>query len=126
VRKCPDVRFILDHICKPDIRNQIFEPWKTHLKELSGMSNMWCKMSGLATEADHKNWKQEDLKPYIHHVLECFGFDRVMYGGDWPVASLATGYQRWVQVLERAVQGCSKTELKKLFHDNAVAFYKMG
>jgi L-fuconolactonase len=126
VRKCPDVRFILDHIGKPDIRNQIFEPWKTHLKELSGMPNMWCKMSGLATEADHKNWKREDLKPYIHHVLECFGFDRVMYGGDWPVASLATGYQRWVQVLERSVQGCSKTELKKLFHDNAVAFYKMG
>ena len=125
VRKCPDVRFILDHIGKPDIRNQIFEPWKTHLKELSRIPNVWCKMSGLATEADHKNWKREDLKPYIDHVLECFGFDRVMYGGDWPVASLATGYPHWVQVLEWAVQGCSKTELKKLFHDNAIAFYRM-
>jgi len=125
VQQCPDVQFILDHIGKPDIKNQIFEPWKQELKTLSGFPNVWCKMSGLVTEADHRNWTRDDLKPYIDHVLDCFGFDRVMFGGDWPVAYQATKYPRWVETLEWAVSGCSDVELKKLFHDNAIAFYKL-
>jgi len=125
VEQCPEVRFILDHIGKPDIKNQVFEPWKQGLKTLSEFPNVWCKMSGLVTEADHKNWTKEDLKPYIDHVMECFGFDRVMFGGDWPVAYQATEYPRWVETLEWAVRGCSGEELKKLFHDNAVVFYRL-
>jgi len=126
VRQCPDVQFILDHIGKPDIKSQLMEPWKQELKVLAGFPNVWCKMSGLATEADFKSWKNEDLKPYIDHVLECFGFERVMYGGDWPVASMATTYPRWVETLAWAVSGCTETELKRLFHDNAIAFYRLG
>jgi len=90
VRQCPNVQFILDHIGKPDIKHQLFEPWKQDLKTLASLPNVWCKMSGLVTEADHQRWQREDLKPYIDHVLECFGFERVMYGGDWPVAFQAT------------------------------------
>ena len=126
VRQCPDVQFILDHIGKPDIKSQLMEPWKQELKVLAGFPNVWCKMSGLATEADFKAWKNEDLKPYIDHVLECFGFERVMYGGDWPVASMATTYPRWVETLAWAVSGCTETELKRLFHDSAIAFYRLG
>lgn len=126
VRQCPNVQFILDHIGKPDIKNHLVEPWKQKIKVLSEFSNVWCKMSGLVTEADHKDWKKEDLKPYIDHVLECFGFGRVIYGGDWPVAYQATEYPRWVETLEWAVSGCTETEMRLLFHDNAIAFYRLG
>ena len=125
VRQCPNVRFILDHIGKPDIKNQVFKPWMQEIKLLSEMPNVWCKISGLVTEADHKNWTKEDLKPYIDHVISCFGIDRVMYGGDWPVAYLATKYPRWVDTLEWAVSACTDTELKQLFRDNAIAYYKL-
>ncbi len=126
LRQCPGVRFVLDHIGKPDIKGRTFDPWKAQLKTLAAMPNVWCKISGLATEADHEHWTREDLEPYIDHVLQCFGFDRVMYGGDWPVAALVTGYPRWVETLARAVQGCSDAELRKLFRDNAIAFYRLA
>ena len=126
VRQCPDVRFVLDHIGKPDIKRRQLDPWRSDLKSLAAMENVWCKISGLATEADHKRWTNEDLKPYIDHVLECFGFDRVMFGGDWPVALLATDYPRWVETLQWAVEGCSDHERRKLFHDNAIVFYRLG
>ena len=74
---------------------------------------------------DHQHWQREELKPYIDHVLDCFGFDRTMYGGDWPVAYQATEYPRWVETLEWAVEGCSEDELKRLFRDNAIDFYRL-
>lgn len=126
VQQCPNVQFILDHIGKPNIKNHLYEPWKQELKILADFPNVWCKMSGLVTEADHQHWTKEDLKPYIDHVLECFGFGRTMYGGDWPVAYQATEYPRWVETLEWAIDGCSETELKHLFHDTAIAFYRLA
>ena len=126
VQQCPNVKFILDHIGKPDIKNHLLDPWRAEIKQLASLPNVWCKVSGLVTEADHQHWTKEDLKPYIDHVIASFGFDRVMYGGDWPVAYQATEYPRWVETLEWAVRGCSETELRKLFHDNAVGFYKLG
>lgn len=125
VQQCLDVRFILDHIGKPDIKAQAFEPWKSEMRQLAQLPNVWCKVSGLVTEADHLHWTPDDLKPYIDHVIECFGFDRVMYGGDWPVAYQAAEYPRWVEALEWAVEGCSENELRKLFRDNAIAFYRL-
>ncbi len=125
VRQCPEVRFVLDHIGNPDIRNHVLEPWASELRELAGLPNVWCKVSGLVCQADHDRWTREDLKPYVDRVVDCFGFDRLMYGGDWPVASLATDYPRWVETLEWAVGGCSGEELRKLFRDNAVDFYRL-
>lgn len=125
VAQCPDVSFILDHIGKPAIKNQRFEPWRQEIQTLAGFPNVWCKVSGLVTEADHANWTPADLKPYIDHVIDSFGFDRVIYGGDWPVATQATTYPRWVETLEWAVQGASAAELRKLFHDNAIDFYRL-
>lgn len=126
VAQCPNVNFILDHIGKPDIKAQLFEPWRSELRTLASFPNVWCKMSGLVTEADHQNWTPADLKPYIDHVLETFGFDRVMYGGDWPVAYQATEYPRWVETLEGAIQGTSEEERRKLFRENAIAFYRLS
>ena len=125
VERCPDVQFILDHIGKPDIKNQLFEPWKAQLKQLSRFPNVFCKVSGLVTEADHKSWTRDDLKPYIDHVIECFGFDKVLYGGDWPVAAQATDYERWVETLEWAVSGVSESDLHGLFYKNAQEFYRV-
>lgn len=125
VEQCPNVQFILDHIGKPDIKNQLFEPWKQEIKTLADFPNVYCKISGLVTEADHENWTAADLQPYIEHVIECFGFDRVIYGSDWPVSTLASDYPRWVQTLQETVSGCTPEELKKLFHDNAIKFYRL-
>jgi L-fuconolactonase len=125
VTQCPEVTFILNHIGKPDIKHQLFEPWKSELRAMSQFPNVWCKMSGLVTEAGRKHWVKENLKPYIDHVIDCFGFDRVMYGGDWPVAYLAAEYPRWVETLQWAVSGCSDGELRKLFCENAIEFYRL-
>ena len=125
VRQCPEVRFVLDHIAKPDIRGGVLDPWRRDVRRLSGMENVWCKISGLVTEADHHTWTTEDLAPYIDHVIECFGFGRVMYGGDWPVAAQASEYSRWVGALEDAVGGCSDDEVTALFGGNGESFYRI-
>jgi L-fuconolactonase len=125
VRQCPDVQFILDHIGKPDIKAGLLDPWRAELRELANMENVCCKVSGLVTEADHANWKAADLKPYIAHVIECFGFERVMFGGDWPVSTQAVDYPRWVATLDDALRGSSHAELRKLYVENAEAFYRI-
>jgi len=126
VQKCPQVRFMLDHFGKPDIKNQLLEPWKTEIRELAAFPNVYCKVSGLVTEADHQNWTKEDLQPYIAHVIECFGWERVVYGSDWPVSKLATEYPDWVEALEWTVQGCTESQRRKLFRENALRFYRLN
>lgn len=126
VRRCPGVRFILDHIGKPDIKHGLMEPWKQHILSLASFSNVWCKLSGLATEADHANWRREELRPYLDHCIHAFGFERVMFGGDYPVVLQASPWNRWVETLEWALSGCSQQELRKVFRENAVAFYRLA
>ena len=125
VRQCPDVSFVLDHIGKPDIKSGRLDPWRADLRELSRLDNVWCKLSGLATEADHERWQPADLRPYIDHVVECFGFDRVMFGGDWPVSTQATDYPRWVATVDDALKRCTPGELRKIYVRNAEAFYRV-
>ena len=125
VEQCPHVQFILDHIGKPDIKHQLFDPWKQEIATLATFPNVHCKISGLVTEADLEKWTPADLQPYIEHVISCFGFDRVIYGSDWPVSTQASDYPRWVQTLKDAVSGCSSEELRNLFRDNAIKFYKL-
>jgi L-fuconolactonase len=95
------------------------------LRELSRLENVWCKLSGLVTEADHATWQPADLRPYIEHVVECFGVARVMYGGDWPVSTQASDYPRWVATLDEALHGCSRDELQKVYVTNAEKFYRV-
>ena len=125
-RQCPDVKMILDHIGKPDIKNGVLKPWKSEIKQLADMQNIYCKLSGLVTEADHNDWTAEELKPYIEHIIECFGFDRVMFGGDWPVVKQAGGYKRWFEALISVIGHEDKSNLQKLFYDNAVGFYRLS
>jgi L-fuconolactonase len=125
VRQCPNVRFILDHIGKPDIKARLLDPWRAELRELARMDNVWCKVSGLVTEADFTRWTPADLRPYIDHVIDCFGFDRVVFGGDWPVSTQATEYPRWVATLDEVLRGCSRDELHRLYVRNAESFYRI-
>lgn len=125
VRQCPNVDFVLDHIGKPDIQSGRLDPWRAELRELARMENVCCKISGMVTEADHTRWAPADLRPYIDHVIDCFGFDRVMFGGDWPVSTLATNYPRWVATVDEALRGCSEDELRRVYVRNAERFYRV-
>jgi L-fuconolactonase len=124
-RQCPDVRFILDHIGKPDIKAGRLDPWRAELRALAELPNVWCKLSGLVTEADFAKWTPADLRPYLGHVVECFGVDRVMYGGDWPVSTQACDYPRWVATLDEALRGCTPDELHRVYVRNAEQFYRV-
>lgn len=126
VKACPDVFFIMDHIAKPGIKAGLVEPWKTEIRELAALPNVVCKLSGVTTEADHDLWTPEQLKPYVEHVIDVFGFDRLMYGGDWPVSELAGPYTAWIGLLDQMTSSCSETELRKLFRDNAQKFYRLA
>jgi L-fuconolactonase len=125
VRQCPEVRFVLDHIGKPGIKAGLVEPWRKHMKELAALDNVHCKISGVANEADHKTWTRDELKPYVAHAIECFGFDRAMFGGDWHVAELAVGYAEWVNLVDWVTEGATEEEKRKLFRDNAIRFYRL-
>jgi L-fuconolactonase len=124
-KRCGQVRFVLDHVGKPDIRTGSLDPWREHIRAMAELPNVWCKLSGMATEADHQAWTREDLRPYIDHVVECFGFDRLMFGGDWPVSTLATDYPRWVDTVLWATDSCSESERRQLFRDTAAGFYRL-
>lgn len=126
VEQCPQVNFILDHIGKPSIKEKWMEPWGRFIREMASLPNACCKISGLVTEADFKLWTKLDLRPYIDTVMAAFGWERVLFGGDWPVACQAITYPRWVEILEEAVTGASQSQLKKLFHDNALKFYRLS
>jgi L-fuconolactonase len=125
-RGCPEVRFVLDHVGKPGIRDGLLDPWRSHIQGLAALPNVWCKLSGMVTEADHEAWSRDDLLPYIDHVVECFGFDRLMFGSDWPVSTLATDYPRWVETVLWATKSCSKTEHRRLFRETAAEFYRLS
>jgi L-fuconolactonase len=120
-----DVPCILDHIGKPNIKGKELEPWRSEIKELARFPNLMCKVSSLATEADHRNWTIDDLRPYVDAVFEAFGFDRVIFAGDWPVSSQAAAYPVCVETLLELVKGASHDELYKLFRKNAENFYRV-
>ena len=125
VRATPDVTHAINHCGGPDIAGDGFAPWAAFMNKLAEFPNTVCKISGLVTRAK-ENWTGDDLRPYIDHLIEIFGFDRVMYGSDWPVCTLAASYRAWFDTLVDAVKGITDEERSKLFHDNAKAFYRLG
>ena len=103
VRALDDLVFVVDHLSKPPIASGELEPWATHMRTLAAHENVVCKLSGMVTEADWQTWTVDDLRPYAETVLEAFGADRVMFGSDWPVCTLAASYDRWVEAAEALV-----------------------
>ncbi len=125
VRRCPEVRFILDHLGKPDIKAGLRDPWQAHIRALAALPNVVCKISGMVTEADHARWTVDDLRPYFEAVYDAFGPDRVMFGGDWPVVLLASSYKRWVETVDALTQGLSEDDRRKLWAENAKRVYRL-
>jgi L-fuconolactonase len=125
INKCPDVRMILDHIGKPDIKGKVLDPWRDEISEISKFPNVYCKLSSLATEADHINWTIDNIRPYVDHIIKCFGFDRLVFASDWPVSSLAANIPVCVNTIDAILKGCSQSELLKVFVHNALDFYRI-
>ncbi len=125
MRQCPEVAFVLDHLGKPPIRAKQLDPWRDHLAALAALPNVACKMSGLVTEADPQQWQPEDLAPYVAHALAAFGPNRVLFGSDWPVVTLASPYQRWVETLDALTDQLSPDQRRQLWGENARRWYRL-
>ncbi len=110
VDRHPNQVFILDHIAKPHIRDRVLSPWKENLTELARRPNVYCKLSGMVTEANWLTWSSEDLHPYVEAVLDAFTPKRVMFGSDWPLVTLASSYRRWCETVRGWIAQLSPTE----------------
>jgi len=120
------LRAVIDHIAKPEIKAQKLEPWKSLIRDLAQHKNLYCKLSGMITEADHDFWNPEHLRPYIEHVVECFGPERIMFGSDWPVCLLAGSYDQVVGTLETVLNPLlDEASARAVYGENAARFYKL-
>jgi predicted TIM-barrel fold metal-dependent hydrolase len=123
---CPDTRFILDHCGNASVRADDLSGWRADIEQVARRPNVVCKVSGIVASAAPDPWTADDLAPIVNHVLDTFGPDRVMFGGDWPVCTLAATYREWVEALKKIVADRSEQDQRKLFHDNAFQFYRLG
>jgi L-fuconolactonase len=126
VKLVENVPMILDHCGKPGIAEDAIAQYRADIKELARHPNLWIKLSDLPVEADWKRWTEADLRPYIDATIETFGPDRTIYAGDYPVCLQATSLPRWVEVLDSALAGLSEANRRKIYRDNANAFYRLG
>ena len=122
----PDLRAVVDHIAKPLIADHVIEPWLTDLRKVASINGIHCKISGMVTEADHQNWTPDDLRPYVHHVLGLFGSDRLMFGTDWPVSTLAAEYKTVTDTARGILDSLSPSANADIFGGTAARFYRLG
>jgi L-fuconolactonase len=125
VRLFPDQPFVLDHMGKPEIATQNISIWKNEIKELAACENVFCKISGMVTEANWENWKVKDFKPYLDSVVESFGTKRILFGSDWPVCLLAASYDATLAIVKDYFKDFSAEEQQLFFGGNAVKFYNI-
>lgn len=123
VSKFPDMKLVIDHCAKPDIRHAKIDEWAASMKEIAKQSNVHCKLSGLFTEAKWKDWSAGDFYPYLDVVFEAFGVDRLMFGSDWPVILVSGMYVQWKSLLDKYMEQFSPDDKEKIFGTNAVEFY---
>lgn len=126
VKDCPSVSFILDHCGNPDIKNRNYDLWRERIIEIADLPNVVIKVSGIVVNTDVENWTVEDLRPAVEHVIASFGWDRVMFGSDWPVCTLAASYRQWFDALNFLVKDASEENRRKLFKENAERVYRLS
>lgn len=124
--RCPQTTFVLDHCGVPQVKEKVLDPWRTHIRELAQFPHVHCKISGLVAYADPVRWTTDDLRPYVEHCIECFGWNRVLFGSDWPVCTLSATFQQWVAALADITRSAGAANQEQLFHDNAVRVYRLG
>ena len=125
VDRHPEQVFVLDHVAKPRIKDGYLSPWQSNIVQLAHRPNIYCKISGMVTEADWQNWTEEQLQPYLETVLGAFGTKRLMFGSDWPVCLLACPYKRWVEVVEHFLSQLSADEQARIMGQNAAEVYRL-
>jgi predicted TIM-barrel fold metal-dependent hydrolase len=131
-RACPDVTMVLDHCGVPNVMARELSPWREHIQALAALPNVFCKISGLIAYGDAARWPigdvesvAADLRPFVEHAIECFGWERVVWGSDFPVCNLTRGLPVWRAVTDCLLQGCSDVELDALAHGNAIRLYRL-
>jgi len=125
VKRFPNQKFVIDHIAKPYIKDGFFEGWALLMKQIAEQDNVFCKVSGMITEADYKTWKQAHLQPYLDLVFNAFGTHRIMYGSDWPVCLVAGNYQQVKSIVTNFISELSKAEQQQIMGGNAIQFYDL-
>jgi L-fuconolactonase len=121
----PKLRAVIDHISKPRIRDGEMHPWADQMEKIASYERVYCKLSGMITEADHQNWKPSDLEPYVSHILRTFGPHRLMFGSDWPVCTLAGSYEDVLTALESNLSNLTEQQLNDIFGGTASRFYRV-
>lgn len=125
VDRHPEQTFVLDHVAKPRIAQNLLEPWRTNLRHLAERENVCCKLSGMVTEADYHGWTPEQLRPYLDAALEAFGPQRLMFGSDWPVCLVATRYADWADLIRDFIAPLSLSEQASILEGNARQTYRL-
>ncbi len=123
--RCPRLKLVVDHIAKPRIAKREFEEWALEIERVARLPGIWCKLSGMNTEAKWDSWTAEDLRPYVQHVVKQFDPDRVMFGSDWPVCTLAGTYQQTVESLQQALGPLPEPQARRLWCESACEFYQL-
>ena len=123
--RMPGLPMVIDHLSKPQIKGGLIDEWRKDLRAASLYPNVYCKLSGMITEADWDKWTVDDLRPYVETAIECFGPDRCMYGSDWPVCELAGSYKQVFEALNELVGQLSESERQSIFCDTARQFYRL-
>jgi len=123
-KQCPEVQFVLDHCGVPDVKGKVFDPWRACLREISALPNVACKISGIVVQAGER-WTVDDLRPWVEHVVANFGWERVVWGGDWPVCTLGGSLKLWVQETDKLIDGATNEQRKNLFCKNAERIYRI-
>jgi len=126
VRLFPNQAFIIDHLAKPYIKEGDFSGWANLMRTIAASPNVYCKLSGMITEADWKNWQYENFLPYLDLVFEVFGTDRLVFGSDWPVCLVAGRYPQVKEIIEKYLEPFPESERKKVWALNAIEFYGLG
>jgi L-fuconolactonase len=125
-KECPDLSLVIDHMAKPPIARGEFKEWSQQIRPLAAFKNVHCKLSGLVTEANWREWQTEDLRPYVDYVLELFGPERMMFGSDFPVCLLAASYERVLESFLETLKDLNDAERHKIFSLNATDFYRLN
>ena len=123
--ECPELHLIIDHLAKPPVARAEIDEWARELKEVASRPNVWCKLSGLVTEAGSTNWRVEDLQPYVEKALEYFGPARMMFGSDWPVCLLSASYDQVRESIERLLHDLDEKDKRRVFSESAIEFYRI-
>ncbi|KQB41781.1 Amidohydrolase 2 [Flavobacterium daejeonense] len=125
VRRFPNQKFLIDHIAKPYIKDGFYDGWATSMKAIGEHQNVYCKLSGMTTEADYNNWTPEQIEPYMQLVLDAFGADRILFGSDWPVCLVAGNYTKTKELVTNFITKLSPDEQAGIMGKNAIKFYNL-